>query len=262
MTSFAGKSRLVVLIAVAASAATVRPARAQGPTDEIQVYDAGIAPLGKFNLTVHSNFTPDGIGVAAFPGGVISNHSLDGAFEWAYGARPWLELGLYLPLYSVTGQYGATINGGKLRLLFVSPHADDRTFFYGANFEFSYNAARWDASRYTSEIRPIIGWHLHPWDFIVNPILDNSWSGGVAGLEFNPAARVAYNVNPRWAVAVEQYSGFGPLRAFLPGRAQVQQVWAAFDHYATLNIEGGIGFGLTPGSDRVTLKLMFSRDLD
>jgi hypothetical protein len=254
-------SRLVLLLAIAATA-LARPATAQGPTDEIQVYDAGIAALGKFNLTLHTNFTPDGADVAAFPGAIISNHSFDGAFEWAYGAEPWLELGLYLPLYSITGEYGGTINGGKIRLLFVSPHADERTFFYGANFEFSYNSGRWDARRYTSEIRPIFGWHVHPWDLIINPILDNSWAGGVGALEFNPAVRLAYNINPRWAVAAEQYSGFGPLRRFLPGNEQVQQAWAVFDHYGTIAIEGGIGFGLTSASDKVTLKLMFSRDLN
>ncbi len=238
------------------------PAAAQGPTDEIQVYDAGIAELGKFNLTLHTNFTPEGAKAPAFPGAVISNHSFDGGFEWAYGAKPWLELGLYLPLYSITDQYGPTVNGGKLRLLFVSPHAGERTFFYGANFEFSYNAARWDSYRYSSEIRPIVGWHIHPWDFIFNPILDNSWSGGIAALEFNPASRVAYHVSSQWALAAEQYSGFGPLRELLPRGQQVQQIWAAFDHYSTMNIEGGIGFGLTHASDKVTLKLMFSRDLN
>ena len=29
-------------------------------TDEIQVYDGGLAPVGTFNLTIHSNFTPKG----------------------------------------------------------------------------------------------------------------------------------------------------------------------------------------------------------
>src|SRR6185312_15395512 len=108
---------------------------AQGPVDEIQVYDAGIAAPGKFSLTLHTNFTPDGAKDPGFPGAIVSNHSFDGGFEWAYGARPWLELGLYLPLYSITQQYGPTVNGGKLRLLFASPNADERRFFYGANFE-------------------------------------------------------------------------------------------------------------------------------
>jgi hypothetical protein len=257
-------SRLVFPLAAIAITVSIvaRPVSAQGPTDEIQVYDAGIVGPGKFGLTLHTNFTPDGAKTAAFPGAIVSNHSFDGGFEWAYGAKPWLELGLYLPLYSITDQYGATVNGGKLRLLFVSPNADERKFFYGANFEFSYNSVKWDSHRYSSEIRPIIGWHIHPWDFIFNPILDNSWDGGIAALEFNPAARVAYHVNSHWAVAAEQYSGLGELHELLPGKQQVQQIWAAFDHYATMDIEGGVGFGLTPASDKVTLKLMFSRDLN
>ena len=263
MTPSSGISRLVVVLAAGvAAAALARPAAAQGPTDEIQVYDAGIAAPGKLNLTLHTNFTPEGITAAAFPGAIVSNHSFDGGFEWAYGARPWFELGLYLPLYSVTGRYGGTINGGKIRLLFVSPHADQRRFFYGMNFEFSYNSVRWDARRYTSEIRPIFGWHVGAFDFIFNPILDNSWAGGVGALQFNPAARVAWHLDSRWAVAAEQYSGFGPLRRFLPARRQVQQTWAVFDHYGTTDIEGGIGFGLTSASDGVTLKLMLSRDLN
>src|SRR5665213_4313301 len=95
--------RVLPLVALAVTlAGFARPAAAQGPTDEIQVYDAGIAALGKLNLTLHTNFTPDGAKAPAFPGGIVCNHSFDGGFEWAYGAKPWLELGLYMPLYSIT----------------------------------------------------------------------------------------------------------------------------------------------------------------
>jgi hypothetical protein len=38
---------------------------------------------------------------------------------------------------------------------------------------------------------------------------------------------------------------------------------AVMDHTGKLfNIEAGVGFGLTSASDRVTLKLMVSRDLN
>jgi len=47
----------------------------------------------------------------------------------------------------------------------------------GINFEFSYNARHWDPNRYTSEIRPILGWRFGPVDLIFNPILDNSYQG-------------------------------------------------------------------------------------
>jgi hypothetical protein len=256
------RALLMLLFLPAAWAATTR-----AQTDEIQVYDAGIAEVGVFNLTLHNNFTPDGRQTPAFPGGLIPDKSLNGVPEFAYGVIPWFEAGLYLPLYSFSKDRGVSINGGKLRALFVRPHAADHTFFYGINFEFSYNAKHWDPRRYTSEIRPIIGLHLHPAhlhpiDVIVNPILDNSWTGGVKSLDFAPAERVAYNISPKWAVAAEEYADFGQLRHFYSGQRQSQQVYAVLDHTSkSLNFEVGIGFGLTPASDKVTLKLILSRDL-
>jgi hypothetical protein len=74
---------------------------------------------------------------------------------------------------------------------------------------------------------------------------------------------VAYNINDKWAVAAEEYSGFGPLRDFLPASQQFQEVWAVFDHNNKIvNIEAGVGVGYTAGADRVTFKLMLSRDLN
>lgn len=177
--------------------------------------------------------------------------------------RDRFEAGLYLPLYSISNDRGATINGGKIRLLFVSPHADDRTFFYGVNFEFSRDAQHWDPRTSTSEIRPVIVLHLHPVDIIVNPILDNSFVGGFKSFEFAPATRVAYNLSPRWALAFEEYADIGPPRDFLPVREQSHEIWSVFDHATRLvNIEAGVGFGLNSASDKVTLKLMLSRDLN
>lgn len=236
---------------------------AHAQTDEIQVYDATIAPQGVFNLTWHNNYTPDGLQTPAFPGAIISNHSWNGGFEWAYGARSWLELGLYLPLFSVSQHRGATINGAKLRLLFVSPHAARRKFFYGMNFEFSYNATYWDPRRYTSEFRPIVGVHLGRWDLIYNPILDNSFDGGLPSLDFAPCGRIAYHVSSRWALAGEEYDDFGQLRQIRPTGQQFHQIWAVVDRYSkAVDIEAGIGFGLNSASDPVTVKLMFSRDLN
>ena len=148
-----------VMVAVVVLAAKLSSAQ----TDEIQVYDAGIAEKGKFNLTWHNNFTPAGVTAPAFPGALIADKSLNGVSEWAYGVTDWFEAGLYLPLYSVGTQNpsrgaGAMLDGFKMRLLFVAPHADDRRFFYGANFEFSDNARHWDSVRFTSEVRLILGW--------------------------------------------------------------------------------------------------------
>ena len=239
------------------------PASTFAQTDEIQVYDANIAEKGKFNLMLHNNFTPDGLKTPAFPDAVISNHALVGVAEWAYGVTDWFEQGLYLPLYSHSQNEGLTYNGFKLRWLFVQPHAEDHKFFYGVNFEFSVNQKQWDPRHYTSEVRPIIGWHLKPVDIIVNPIVDTAYTGGFKSLDFAPAVRVAYNFSPKWAGAIEEYADYGPLRQIYAANEQSHQLWAVVDHPGKyLNIEAGIGFGLTSASDKVTLKLMLSRDLN
>jgi len=236
-------------------------ASAWAQTDEIQVYDAEIAAPGVFNLMVHNNFTPHGLKTARFPGGLVPNQTLNGVPEWAYGVTDWFEQGLYLPLYSVADGEGPVLNGFKVRELFVVPHAAEQTFFYGINFEFSYNAAHWDPYRSTSEIRPILGWHLGKFDFIINPILDNSWTG-FNSLDFAPSVRLAYNLSNTWAVAGEVYSDYGPIKHFLSADQQSQQLFGVVDYKSEdFNIEAGVGFGLTSASDRLVVKLMISRDI-
>lgn len=242
--------------------AALWPAVAQAQTDEIQVYDATIAKPGVVNLTLHDNYTPSGRKVPDFAGGLVPDHTLNGVPEWAFGVTDWFEAGLYAPLYSIESDGNVKFNGVKLRALFVSPHAADRTFFYGINFEFSYNSTDWDRKRFTSEIRPIIGWHLGRVDLIFNPILDNSYEG-VSRLDFAPSTRVAYHVSNDWAVALEEYDDFGPLRHFYSSSQQSHQLFAVVDYNGDpVTVETGIGFGMTPASDNMVLKLILSRDLN
>jgi hypothetical protein len=231
-------------------------------TDEIQVYDAEIAAVGKFNLTWHNNYTPLGRDAPAFPGAIIPDKSFNGVPEWAYGVTDWFEAGLYMPIYSVSRGRGVSFDGFKLRTLFVSPHAADRKFFYGMNFEYSYNSLFWDTKRFSGEIRPILGWHLHPVDIIINPIVDTHYNNP-ENLEFVPATRVAYNCTKKLAFALEEYSDYGPLKRILPADEQFHEVFGVVD-YSTkaLNVEFGAGLGLTRASDQLTLKLILSRDLN
>jgi hypothetical protein len=249
---------LLVLVMV------VAPLAARAQTDEIQVYDASIMPPGKTNVMVHSNFTPIGRKSADFPGGIIPDDSVNGAVEWAFGVKPWFEQGLYLPVYTAYSKNrGGSIDGFKLRELFVRPHADQHKYFYGVNFEFSVNYSYWEPRRVSSEIRGIVGTHLHKWDLIYNPIFDTDYTGGFGGLEFVPAGRVAYNLNKDWAVAAEEYSDDGPLRDFYATNNQFHEVWAVMDHHSKwVDIETGVGVGVTAGADKLTFKLMVSRDLN
>ncbi len=250
---------LVVFVAVFVGT----PAAAHAQGDEIQVYDGGLAPKGTFNLTLHNNFTPKGLKAPSFPGAITSDRSLNGVPEWALGVTSWFEAGLYMPLYSTDKDLGTKLDGFKLRALFAVPNADDRKFFYGANFEFSVNAKHWDEKRITSEVRPIVGWHLKPIDVIFNPIVDTNYTGGLKNLEFVPAMRFAYNVSSAWAVALEEYADYGPLHKFHSVHDQSHQIFAVFDHTNKLmDVEFGAGVGVTAGSDKFQLKLILSRDLN
>jgi hypothetical protein len=140
------------LAAAIMSLAFAVPARA---TDEIQVYNAGIATPGQFTIQQHLNYVGAGIKEPPFPGGIVSNHSLNGTPEFAYGVTDWWELGLYLPFSVQDGRFYS--DAFKLRTLFVSPHADQRNFFYGVNFELSNETPPFAQTRWALEIRPIIG---------------------------------------------------------------------------------------------------------
>ena len=240
----------------------ILPRAAAAQTDEIQVYNAEIAAPGVVNLTLHDNYTPDGSKIPAFHGAIVSNGSINGVPEWAYGVTDWFEAGVSLPLYSIPRDGGPQLDGFKLRTLFVEPDAAKHSFFYGVNFEFSFNSKHWDRFTYTSEIRPILGWRFGKVDLIVNPIFDNSWRG-FSHLDFAPETRVDYNFSDKWAIAAEEYDDFGEIRRFTPSQSQTHQLFAVIDYNGKpINIEAGLGFGLNSATDHLTLKLILSRDLN
>jgi hypothetical protein len=237
------------------------PAVATAQTDEIQVYDAEISAPGQLNLTWHNNFTPSGRETPVFPGGIVPNRALNGVPEWAYGITDWFEAGLYLPVYTRTENGALLFDSTKLRALFVVPDARARSFFYGVNFELSYNTPHWEPSRFSGEIRPIIGWRFGPYDLIVNPILDTDFNG-LAKLDFAPAVRAAWNVNRRMALALEEYADFGPLDHLRSGAQQQHTLFGVLDYGSSSNgLELGIGRGLTRASDSTVLKLVLMHDL-
>lgn len=240
----------------------VAPSRAFAQADEIQVYDGSLAPKGIFNLTIHNSFIGKGQTMPAYPGSVVANRSFSGVAEWAFGTTRWFEAGLYLPLYGRDTNLGWGVNGFKLRTLFAVPDAEKRTFFYGVNMEFSVNAERWDSTRFTSEIRPIVGWHLGKVDVIANPIVDTAWDGA-GNMTFVPAFRLAYNASDTWAVAAETYSDFGPFNGFHARQDQSHQLYGVVDYAGPrFELQVGAGVGLTDASDKFTLKTIFAIDLN
>jgi len=224
---------------------------AQG-TDEIQVYNAGIAAVGQFTIQQHLNYIPLGVKDPPFPGGLISNNSVNGTPEFAYGITDWWEVGLYLPFSIKDDKFYS--NAFKLRTLFVSPHADQRNFFYGINFELSNETPPFAQTRWALEMRPIIGWRNSEYEFIVNPIVDLGF-GRFGEQHFAPAARLARKFDQDLYFGFEYYSDFGQIGRFPSFANQEHTLFAVTDFkLGVLDVDFGVGYGLTPASDRWVVK--------
>lgn len=221
-------------------------------TDEIQVYNAGIAAVGQFTIQQHLNYVAGGQTNPPFPGGLASNHSLNGTPEFAYGVTDWWEVGLYLP-FSITNQQFYS-DAFKLRTLFVSPHADRQNFFYGVNFEFSNQTPPFAQTRWAMEIRPIVGIRNSDYELIVNPIVDIGF-GKYGEADFAPAVRVAKKFGQDLAAGFEYYSDFGKIGDFSALSEQQHTLFAVTDFkFGVFDVDLGIGHGWTPASDRWVVK--------
>jgi opacity protein-like surface antigen len=239
------------------SALSVPSARAD---DEIQVYTGEIVGVGKWTAQHHLNYAIQGRKVPEFPGGLIPNHTLNGTPEFAYGVTDWFEAGFYVPwAIDSNGHYYS--NAMKLRTLFVTPNAGKREFFYGINFEYDYLMPKFSDTRWGMEIRPIIGWRKGEYEFIINPIVDVGF-GRNGEVTFAPNARLARNFGEDFAIALEYYTDLGPISHFLPFQEQGHNIYGVVDFkVGRFDIELGVGYGLTSGSDRWMTKMMITTNL-
>ena len=228
--------------------------------DEIQVYNAEIAKVGQWTFQLHSNYAFIGRKEPDFPGGLVPNHALQGTGEWAYGITDWWEMGFYTP-FAVDKDLTPYSNAAKIRQLFVTPNAAERSFFYGVNFEFSYAMPQFSDTQWNMEIRPIIGWRKDDYEFILNPIVDIGF-GQNGGAVFAPAARFARNLGENLAVGIEYYTDLGPLQNWSPFNEQQHNIYAVVDFkIGRFDVNAGVGYGLTPGSDRLMAKMIIGTDL-
>ena len=93
--------------------------------------------------------------------------------------------------------------------------------------------------------------------------MDTSYTGGLKSLDFAPAVRVAYNLTDKWAVSAEEYADYGPLHSFYSASDQAHMIYGVVNHaFKFLEVEAGVGIGVTSATDKVTMKLLLIKDLN
>jgi hypothetical protein len=116
-------------------------------------------------------------------------------------------------------------------------------------------------AKWNMEIRPIMGIRKGDYEFIVNPIVDIGF-GQNGGLVFAPAARFARNFGENFALGIEYYSDLGPFPNFVTLNEQQHNIYAVVDFkIGRFDVNAGVGYGLTPGSDRLMAKMIIGTDL-
>jgi hypothetical protein len=225
--------------------------------DEIQLYDASIAEVGQWTIQHHFNYTFNSRRGPDFPGGLEPNHALNATPEFAYGVTPWFEFGFYIP-WAVDHEGRFLSNDFKLRTLFVTPEEEKRTFWYGLNFEYDFPTKFFSQTRFAMEVRPIIGWRNSQWDLIANPIVDIGF-GSFGDIDFAPAVRLDRKLAEDTYLALEYYTDLGRPDHFFPFQTQQHQLFVTTDFkVGVIDVDFGVGYGFTSGSDRLVAKTILT----
>src|ERR1700724_459773 len=84
-----------------------------------------------------------------------------------------------------------------------------------------------------------------------------------ARFAFLPCARFARNFGENFALGLEYYTDLGPLHKFVPLNQQQHNLYGVVDFkIGRFDVNAGIGYGLTSGSDRWMAKMIIGTELN
>ena len=240
------------------SLAALSPVPAMAAPEEIQVYIDDLTPPGSFGTDVHNNYVVSGSGTPDYPGGEAPVHLYRLTPEFYYGLSDTLELGLYL---LTTRQPGRSFmfDGPKARLKFIAPHDEAQGAFWGLNLEIGKTSLRVSEQPWGTELKGIWGCRWPRWLLAVNADVDWDSShafGGASSLGLD--TKLAYTTDAGYQAGFELYDELGPLRDIGGLRDRSQTLYAVLDTELgpRLDLDAGIGRGLTSASDRWIMKFI------
>lgn len=246
------------LLGIAILCGFASAAHAQDNT-EIQVYGAETVAAGRTMVELHSNFTDRGRAIPE-DGVQPTLHAMHETVEITRGFTPWFEVGFYT-FTSIQPDGRFEYVGNHVRPRFRVPESWGLPVGLSLSQEIGYARTLFSADTWTWEIRPIIDQTAGRLYWSVNPTFERSLQGpGVSkGLEFSPAAKVAYDLTSRVTGGFEYYGAFGDTRRFDPTAEQSHEIYPAID--LNLGPDWEVNFGVSvPVSkgveDRRVLKLI------
>ena len=250
----------LLLFVVTCVAMTTSRASAQD-NYEIQVYGSATIEPAVTMVELHSNFTLAGSENIA--NGVLpTQSSLHETIEITHGFSECFEVGGYLFTSLPRGGAWQWV-GSHLRPRVSAPSHWAWPIGASLSIEAGYAKREFSVDTWDVEIRPIIDRQSGPWYFSLNPVFDHSLKGeGAArGFEFSPNAKVSFQLVEEIAIGLEYYGSIGPLTDPYPVHDQEHQLVPAIDLDVSpeWEINVGVCFGITPGTDHVIAKMILGR---
>ena len=222
---------------------------------EIQIYDTDTAPVDRLVLELHSNGIPATNSELAKSD--MDLHQVHETVEGTFGVLPWAEIGQYF-CTAVFPADGYQYAGSRSKFHFGIPQTFDWPVQFGGNIELDYMRRQAEENPLTLELRPIIGANYRDFRLVINLAFEKPFRGPQThdGMQFDPSGEIIYHMN-RWFVpAIEYYGDMGPIQPLPSLQAQQHFIVPAvnFDFMPQLELNFGVGVGLTRASDGVFIK--------
>jgi hypothetical protein len=210
---------------------------------------------------LHSNFTIDGE-KERINGVYGSEHALHETLEITHGFTSWFETGFYV-FSSIQPSDGWQWVGDHIRPRIRVPDEWHWPVGVSLSTEVGYQQRSFSEDTWSLEIRPIIDKQLGRWYFALNPALEKSLHGAnsSAGWDFAPSLKISFDLTKVISPGIEYYGDLGEVGHFSPVHEQQHQLFPSLDLNLSPDweINFGVGFGLTPSTDKLLVKLILGR---
>jgi len=226
---------------------------------EIEIYTVDTTPQHQLQLELHSNSVTTATGQLAHE--TINPYQIHETLETTYGVFEHLEVGQYF-CTAVLNNGNYEYAGSRSKVHFGISQTDQWPIALGGNIELDYMRFAAEENPLTLELRPILESHVGHLDIVANLAFEKPFSGPGThqGMQFDPSGEIVYNELFRWlSPALEYYGDIGAI-AYLPGVQQQQHFLVPainLDLDPRLEINLGVGFGLTRASNGVFIKSIF-----
>ncbi len=248
---------------------------------EIQVYASETVAPKTLMVELHSNFTAAGSTTTQF-GMLPTQDQEHETIELTEGINDWSEVGFYIFTAEKNGN-GVDWAGDHIRPRVRVPERWHWPVGVSLSSEFGYARPAFSNPTWSLQLMPIVDqtigrwywavnstmvWDLHvvppPGDFTPAEKLAYYRDVAPKGMTFGPAATLTYQPSKYFNFGVEYYSYYGQFGDFVALHNQQQQVFPVVNLFVSPNweVNVGVGWGATAGTDHLIFKCIIGRRLD